>query len=146
MISSQRQFRRPSVRRPRRAAVLIILIAVFAVVMALAAVWAKRMVIEHRRQRGLERQAQAEWLAEAGLRRAAARLALSAEYQGETWAIAASELNQRADAEVLINVEPIAGSPTKYRLVARARYPAREPRVQTTKSLEFSPPRSEPAS
>ena len=36
-----------------------------------------------------ERRLQAEWLAEAGLERAAAKLADSQEYAGETWQIAA---------------------------------------------------------
>lgn len=132
-------------RRPRSGAVLIILIAVFAVVMALAAVWAKRMVVEHRRQRRVEQLAQAEWLAEAGVRRAAARLSLDPEYDGETWSIDASELNQRASAEVEIQIEPVTDS-ASFRLIARARYPAREPRVQSTKTIEFTPSQSEPAS
>jgi Tfp pilus assembly protein PilX len=152
--------RRPASRPPRRGAVLIILIAVFAVVMALAAVWGKRMVGDYRRQRRVEQRAQAEWLAEAGVRRAAARLTIDPEYDGETWNISAQELNQQAGAAVEISVEPLAASaaapettadadtPTNptYRLTARARYPAPEPRVQSTKIIEFTPTPSEPAS
>jgi len=145
MIGSTYHRRFYNDRRPRRGAVLIILIAVFAVIMALAAVWAKRTVVEHRRQRRVEQRAQAEWLAEAGVRRAAARLSIDPEYDGETWSIDANELNQRASAEVEIQIEPVTDS-ANLRLIARARYPAREPRVQSTKTIEFTPPLSEPAS
>jgi type II secretory pathway component PulK len=136
------------IRRARRGAVLIIVIAVFAVVMALAAVWAKRVVVEHRRQRRVEQHAQAQWLAEAGVRRAAARLSLDPGYDGETWTIAANELNQRTGAKVEITAEPIEpiDGAAQYRLTARARYPEPEPRVQATKTIEFIPTPSEPAS
>lgn len=153
-------FRRSSPRRSRRGAVLIIVIAVFAIVMALAAVWGKRMVADYRRQRRVEQRAQAEWLAEAGVRRAAARLTIDPAYAGETWTVSAKELNQQAGAAVEISVEPLAASvnapettadadtPTAqtYRLTARARYPAPDPRVQSTKIIEFTPTPSEPAS
>jgi type II secretory pathway component PulK len=140
--------------------VLIIVIAVFAIVMALAAVWGKRMVADYRRQRRVEQRTQAEWLAEAGVRRAAARLTIDPEYHGETWTISAQELNQQAGAAVEISVEPLAASVAApettanantpanktHRLIARARYPAPNPRVQSTKIIEYTPTPSEPAS
>lgn len=152
--------RRRAPRPPRSGAVLIIVIAVFAIVMALAAVWGKRMVVEYRRQRRIEQRAQAEWLAEAGVRRAAARLTIDRAYAGETWTISAQELNQQAGAEVEISVDSLAASPAApetaadadnppnktYRLTARARYPVPNPRVQSTKMIEFTPTPSEPAS
>jgi Tfp pilus assembly protein PilX len=141
----------PIGRHARRGAVLIIVIAVFAVVMALGAVWAKRIVVERARQRRVEQRAQAEWLAEAGVRRAAARLSVDPRYDGETWSIPPRDLNQRAGAQVEISVQPIPAessdiaSTAAYRLMARARYPEPAPRVQAVKIVEFTPSPSEPS-
>src|SRR5258708_4126066 len=49
-----------------------------------------------------EKQLQCEWLVESGLERAAARLAASPDYAGETWAIGAEELGTRWPATVKI--------------------------------------------
>ena len=141
----------PIGRHARRGAVLIIVIAVFAVVMAPGAVWAKRIVFERARQRRVEQRAQAEWLAEAGVRRAAARLSVDPQYDGETWSIAPRELNQRAGGQVEISVQPIPAEQSDnsttaaYRLLARARYPEPAPRVQVVKIVEFTPSPSEPS-
>jgi Tfp pilus assembly protein PilX len=141
----------------RRGAALIILIAVFAVVMGLAAVWTRQILLERQRVRRIEQRAQAGWLAEAGLRRAAARLVRDAAYQGETWSIAANELNQRNGGEVAIAVErpqlddgaPQADayateSRTRFLIKVRARYPEGKSGALVAKQVEFTPT-TEPA-
>ena len=55
---------------PRRGIAAIIVIAVLAMTMAFAGVWARRIVIERRAARRADEQQQARWLAEAGVRRA----------------------------------------------------------------------------
>ena len=53
---------------PRRGIAAIIIIAVLAMTMAFAGVWARRIVMERRAARRAEEQQQARWLAEAGVR------------------------------------------------------------------------------
>jgi hypothetical protein len=126
----------------RRGAVTIIVIVLFAVTFTLAAVWAKRLLAERRSQVRAEERLQTEWLAEAGVRRAAAQLAANAEYDGEDWQIEATEISRPKSASVLITVEPGA-QPNEFRLTARARYPHKQPRVQITKTVAFSPSSTE---
>ncbi|MBA3480386.1 MAG: hypothetical protein H0T51_01095 [Pirellulales bacterium] len=126
----------------RRGAVTIIVLVLFAVTFTLAAVWAKRLLSERRGQVRAEERVQAEWLAEAGVRRAAARLSANADYDGEEWLIKGAELNRPQPASVQITVEP-GGKPNQFRLIARARYPDKQPRVQATKTVAFSSPSTE---
>jgi type II secretory pathway component PulK len=89
-----------------------------------------------------ERRLQAEWLAQSGVERAAARLADDRDYTGETWAISASDLGQsnrapagtEADQErsaaaiVAITVERVPGSAARRRIKVQADYPREVPR------------------
>ena len=138
--------RLPSEQRPdqscRRGAVTIVVLVLFAVTFTLAAVWAKRLLSERRSQVRAEERIQTEWLAEAGVRRAAAQLSIDAEYVGEEWLIEAAEINRPKLASVLITIEP-GGKPNQFRLIARARYPDKQPRVQATKTVAFSPSSTE---
>ena len=90
----------------RRGIAAIIVIAVLAMTMAFAGVWARRIVMERRAARRAEEQQQARWLAEAGVRRAAARLSADPASAGETWLIAAAEIDRPSPAEIEIVVEP----------------------------------------
>jgi hypothetical protein len=130
--------RRPPTTRRRGAALLIILV-VFAVTMALAGVWTRRSLAAYRGQRLAGERLQVRWLAEAGVRRAAARLSADADYDGEEWTIAADELNFPKAASVLLRVER-GDEDGEYRLTARARYPRQEHRAQVTKIVTFTPP------
>jgi type II secretory pathway component PulK len=125
--------------------VLIVVLAVFAVTMGLAGVWARRIVFEHRHQRLVEARVQVRWLADAGLRRAAAQLAANPEYDGEEWSIADKELDRSASALVSIRVEPSDDGRGRFRLTVEAHYPEKEPCVRATKAIDFTPPSSEPA-
>jgi hypothetical protein len=108
----------------------------------LAGVWAKRIVTQRRSRRLAEEHVQADWLAEAGVRRAAAQLIVDADYTGEEWRIAADVLGRPSSATVVIRVEA-GNSAGQLQLVAQVRYPNEQPRVQFTKSVHFTPPNPE---
>jgi type II secretory pathway component PulK len=66
---------------------------------------------------------QAGWLAEAGLERAAARLASQADYSGETWTISAGNLGGNDGGVVRIRVEAVDGKPNRRSVHVEADYP-----------------------
>ena len=132
--------------RPRRGMAVIIIIAVLAMTMAFAGVWARRIVMERRTARRAEEQQQARWLAEAGVRRAAARLSADPAYDGETWIVDAAEIDRPSPAAIEISVAPGDGATSPVALTAKASYPRDEPRVRSTKTIQFTPPTREPQS
>jgi len=75
------------------------------------------------RARTEERRLQAEWLAESGLERAAAKLAAAPDYPGETWEPPAADLGGRDGGLVRIEVAPVAGQPRRRRARVVADYP-----------------------
>jgi hypothetical protein len=131
---------------PRRGVVLIVLLAVFAVTIALAGLWTRRIVSEHRHLRRVAQRTQAQWLAEAGVRRAAAQLAADPKFSGEEWSIAADGLGQSYTALVILRIAPDADAPGSYLITAEACCPEQDPRIRASKTVTFTPPNSEPAS
>jgi hypothetical protein len=74
---------------------------------------------------------QAQELAQAGLERAAARLAGDAAYAGEVWQISAAELGRSETAAVTIEVEPVADRPARRHATVLVDYPqAQERRIR----------------
>jgi hypothetical protein len=136
--------RRYELKPRRRGAVLIVLLAVFAVTIGLAGVWTRRIVADHRQQRRAAQRVQASWLAEAGVRRAAAQVIANPDYQGEEWSIAAEELGQSYAAVVILRIEPSADADAS-QIVAEARCPEQNARVRITRTVLYTPPKSEPA-
>jgi type II secretory pathway component PulK len=135
---------------PRRGAALIPVIAVFMVAITLAGAWARGTVARFRDQQLCEERAQAEWLAAAGVRRAAARQSAEVDYAGESWRIPGDELGLARDAEVQIRIEPaaaVAGGTSNaesvLQIIAVASYPADEPRVRATRTVTFPTPANE---
>lgn len=126
--------------RSRHGAVLIALLAVFAIFATVAGVWARSIVQERRQQQLQEELVQVRWLAEAGVRRAAARLSANRAYVGETWQIEAPQLSRSESAAVVIRVEPADGAAGQVRLVARAGYPQNKARVRQSKTVVFNLP------
>jgi hypothetical protein len=98
--------RRPrQARRPRRsAAILIVALVTLLVVSSLALSMVKRALDDRRQLRQEHDLQQVELLVDAGLRRAAIRLAGDADFDGETWDISAAELNGHGDARIVIEV------------------------------------------
>jgi hypothetical protein len=116
---------------------------VFALTMALAGVWTRRTLTAHRNQQLAAQRVQVRHLAEAGVRRGAARLAADSGYDGEEWSVSSAELGLAEPAGVLIGVEPDGEVQRRYRITARARYPQEDHRVQYTKTVTFSSPNTE---
>jgi Tfp pilus assembly protein PilX len=114
--------RSPS-RHLRRGAAMAAVLVCLLVVALVGAALVKRMVSHHRQLRQHHRQLQAFWLAESGVERAAARLAASSEYEGESWRIAADAMEGAADAVVTVRVERIAEAPKRRAISVTARYP-----------------------
>jgi hypothetical protein len=92
--------------------------------------------------RRIEWRCQADWLVEAGLERAAARLKADPSYDGETWLIPAEAMGSRS-AEVVITTLPIEdGEAEPIRVRVRADYPAdgfAEDRVRRSKTFAIDP-------
>ena len=128
-------------RRPRRnrdGFMLIALMVFIAVAMMLALAWLKTAALERRTFRSIQQRAQAEWLAESAIDRAAARLAVNASYEGETWKLAPEDLDALDAGEVLITVEPIAEQPNFRRVSVQADFPIDiERRHRRTKSVNL---------
>jgi hypothetical protein len=82
-----------------------------------------------------ERRLQAEWLAESGLSRAAARLAEGRDYPGETWEIPAEAIGGGEPAVVTIAVEIPAGQPDRRSVRVRADYPRGDHRARVSKRV-----------
>ena len=95
----------------RRGLVLMAVMFCLAAATLLCGVLLKVTLAEQRQGRWAEWRLQAEWLAESGVERAAAQLAASAEYAGETWDLTAQELSQDATGVITIEVEAVAGQP-----------------------------------
>jgi hypothetical protein len=74
--------------------------------------------------RRVQMRLQANWLAESGLDRAAARLAVDPAYTGETWTIDALRLGGPDKAAVVIRVEQDESQSQRRKVVAEAAYPA----------------------
>jgi hypothetical protein len=146
LLKHPRRRRIARTARARRGLGVIPVIAVFAIAVTVCALWTKSSISVHRDQLLREDRAQAVWLAEAGVRRAAARRAADAAFDGETWEIAADEIGRLSSAAVVIRLEPLDASPGAIRITASARYPADNPRVTISKTVIFTSPLPESSS
>ncbi len=110
-------------RPRRRGAVLIVVLVCFVIAAAMFVMLGRQAVAERRAGDVQLWTAQAQWIAEAAVERAAARLAADAKYPGETWAIAAAEIGGRQGGRAKIRIEPVAGRPDSRLLRVEADYP-----------------------
>jgi Tfp pilus assembly protein PilX len=69
----------------RRGAALIVALVTLLIIMLTAAALMRSIIVVHRQSRLNQHQLQADWLAEAAVRRAMVRLAAEPDYRGETW-------------------------------------------------------------
>jgi hypothetical protein len=84
-----------------------------------------------------ERLCQSRWLVEAGLERAAARLAAEPDYQGETWTLPPAEIGGPEPGVVNIQVVMAPERPTWRRIVVQSDYPRDgRRRARTSKQIE----------
>jgi len=141
----RRSRRRGPLRSPRRSGLTIIPVLACLILVALVSGVLLRIGVSYREQsRRQERALQAEWLANAGVERALARLAARASYSGETWEIdpaslglTVSESNTSASAaRVLIQVKPAAADRNACVITVQADHPP-DPlrRVRHTKQV-----------
>src|SRR5262249_22480730 len=96
----------PQIARARRGAVLIAALVCLLVLTLLCGVLLRIALLDQRQQRMSEWRAQATWIAEAGLERAAASIGHSTNYSGETWQISETELSPGYAGLVVIEVPP----------------------------------------
>lgn len=120
------KIRRPRRRQgsgsARRGALMVVALAILAVVTALALTAVRSLAVAARAQRQQAWHAQAVWLAEAGVERAAARLHSEPNYRGELWPVSAAELSGADAGEVQIEVQP-AEMEGRWRLNVSATFP-----------------------
>jgi type II secretory pathway component PulK len=109
--------------RDRRGAVLAAVLVLAVLAAMLLAVWLKAAVAQHRQLRLRAYDLQAAWLVEAGLERAAARLAADPAYEGESWTVAAEQLQTRHAGQVEIRVASVADQPALRQVSVSADYP-----------------------
>jgi type II secretory pathway component PulK len=125
--------------RPRRGMLAIAVLVCLIVLTLIAGALLRIGAAQREEVRAEERRLQAEWLAEAGLRRALARLDAEPAYTGETWTIEARELGAADSATVTIAIERQSGDPKSRTIRARADYPRDPPaRARCTRQITAS--------
>jgi type II secretory pathway component PulK len=82
------------------------------------------LLASHRQSKRYAAELQAQWMAEAGLERAAAQLARQSDYTGETWPAAISE-SEADTGQVTIRIEPATETQPR-KLIVEAIYPPDE--------------------
>jgi len=115
--------RRLSKPNHRRASVLVVIFVCFVVAAAMFVLLGRQSVAQRREAETQLWTAQAQWIAEAAVERAAARLTADAKYAGETWAIPAAEMGGKQGAQARIHVEHLAGRPDSRLVRVEADYP-----------------------
>jgi Tfp pilus assembly protein PilX len=115
-------------RPPRRRGAFTVVVLVCLLISTMILLSLLKIVLLHDRQLGREGvRVQAVWLAEAGLERAADRLAADSAFSGETWKIEASRLGGRDPATVTIRIDSVESQPHHRLVVVEAVYPAEGP-------------------
>jgi hypothetical protein len=129
-ISNFKSGNRPSaIGHPRRGVAVVLVVVVLVLIAVLCGSLLRLAAARRAQARADERRLQAEWLADSGLERAAARLAEGGSYAGETWRVAPEELGGPAGGVVRIGVEAVAGRADRRRVRVRAEFPADSPRA-----------------
>ena len=112
-----------STRKQLRRGAVLVCVLVCLTITTLLLIALLKQTLHARRQLRIERNArQTEWLVQAGVERAAFRLAESAEYNGEQWELAADAIVGAAPGTVEISVN--REQPGKVRVQIVAEYPA----------------------
>lgn len=106
----------------RAGTVLIVVLLVLVLCVALGTRLAHSVASGKNVSRAAARELQADWLAESGVRRAAARLAADVNYAGEIWTLEAESLGGPDKAEVKIRVERAEEQPLMRRVIVEAEY------------------------
>jgi len=108
----------------RRSGMMVAMALVCVLVVAvLGTALLRALLLQHRLSLREQHQIQALWLAESAVHRAAARLAGSADYEGETWKIERQAFGDRWSGSAVINVEQVEADERIRRIIVEAQYP-----------------------
>ena len=135
----------------RRGAILVLAIVCVAITMSIMALLVRFAFMHHGAQKSQHRAAQANWLVESAIDRAAARLAIDPSYTGETWKIPAEDffVSGQASGEatetappgkaalVRIAVEPVADRDDARTIHVVADYPD-DPKHRARRSKQIA--------
>ena len=124
-------------RRNNRGMILILVLACLAVASMLMITGVKMMLASHRVARSLAWSTQAQWLAESGLERAKAQLAVDPKYLGETWNIPADVFGGHDAGIVKIEIKLDAGRANRRMVSAEADFPD-DPQYRTRYEKELT--------
>jgi type II secretory pathway component PulK len=105
----------------RRGVVMIVVIVCVVVATVICGLLLKMAVLGRETADAQHRSEQARWLAEAGIERAAARLAADARYSGETWTLPPAELPRGGQVRIAVETPP--GTPARRLVRVVAQYP-----------------------
>jgi len=133
--------KRSSGAKGRRGGALIITLACLVILGVLQALVIQSVVAERRLAREHAQRHQARWLAEAGIQRAAAALAVSNAYRGENWQLSAAQGGDNGLTQAgAVEIEVLPAATATDRLVrVKAAYPADPPkRVVYQKQIVIS--------
>lgn len=114
-----------NVMRPRQGSLVVIVLVSLTLVVILVGVAAKHLLRERRLMGDQQRSMQAEYLASAGVARAAAQLARNSHYRGESWEVDANLLRTRDGGAVEIQVTADDKNLLARRIRAVADFPAK---------------------
>ncbi len=113
-------------------ALMVVLVAL-AIVSAIAMSLLKSAISQHRQAAREVLVAQARWLAESGIDRAAALLKSDHKTEGFQWSVTAEQLGSRDAAKVTIEIKSVENAPQRRQIIAATEYPAESPkRIRTT--------------
>lgn len=125
----------------RRGATLVLVLVTLGVALLLCGGLLQLALRQRRLVERQHREAQAAWLVEAGIERAAARLAADPAYEGETWTIPAEQLPTGEPAEVRIAVLPSVDGAEQRTIEVAADFPAgTELRSRRSKHIVWTAP------
>jgi len=108
----------PIDRAHRRAAVLVVVLIALLMIVGMASSLFRLTVLQHGQSRRFETQAQADWLAREGARRATARLADDRAFLGDTWTVT---LDTLGPVQVVTQVKTPASHKSTRRISSHVR-------------------------
>jgi type II secretory pathway component PulK len=125
--------------RRRRGTVLIAAIVCLAIIVAMVGSMLAAALAAGRQLRAERDLRQCELLLQAGVDRAAHRLATERDYQGETWTLAADQITGSGDAKVTIEVSATGDNDLR-QLAIVAEYPAgSEISIRRSRTIDLPP-------
>lgn len=111
----------------RRGLALLASLVALAVAAAVLFALLRSTAGQHRQVDMLIYQEQARWLAESGVEKAAASIAVDTDYRGEEWTVSAEQMGADSAGMVSITVTPNTEEPMRYAIRSQASFPSGSP-------------------